>query len=221
MNTSAYGFEQNGAVESLLGQRLRAVGQGLESLGVEDFELRVEGEGYFALGIPRVPPKSKDADHPVNKVGVTSVLRKAWHNLVGRHSADARFSTPGSDVLRILFTAEGLLRLEDEGKAKRQADSPGVPNPNKLPQVLRMVGECIDQKAGRFIALEKFRDRIAFEYVIAAPNHVHEVWKLADLYEFWFDISKRRQARYGVAERALAIESETPPSEPESRVLPR
>ena len=220
MDTRAYLFEESGGVVSLLGQRLRTVGQGLESLDVEDFELRAEGDGYFALGIPRVLPKSDAADDSVNQAGVSSVLRKAWHNLIGRNSTDSKFSTPGSDVLRILFTAEGLLRLEHKGQAKRNDDSSGIPNQNKLPQVLRLVGECIDQKSGRFIAVEKRRDRISFEYVIDSNNHVHEEWKLADLYEFWFDISKRRQARYGVAERALAIESETPRSEPDSRVLP-
>lgn len=222
MDTTAYPFEENGGVVSLLGQRLRTVGQGLESLDVEDFELRVEGEGYFALGIPRVLPKSDAAGDSVHQAGVSSVLRKAWHNLIGRNSADGKFSAPGSsDVLRILFTAEGLLRLEHKGQAKRNDDSSDIPNQNKLPQVLRLVGECIDQKSGRFVAVEKRRDRISFEYVIASDNHVHEEWKLADLYEFWFDSSKRRQARYGVAERALTNESETPRSEPESRVLPR
>jgi hypothetical protein len=32
-----------------MGQTLRTVGQGLESLDVEDFDLREEDEGYFAL----------------------------------------------------------------------------------------------------------------------------------------------------------------------------
>jgi hypothetical protein len=221
MSNTAYPFEESDGVVSLLGQRLRTVGQGLESLDVEDFELRVEGDGYFALGIPRALPKSDAADNSVNQARVSSVLRKAWHNLVGRNSAGSKFSTPGSNVLRILFTAEGLVRLEHKGRAKRNDDSSGIPNPNKLPQMLRLVGECIDEKSGRFIAVEKRRDRISFEYVIDSNNHVHEEWKLADLYEFWFDISKRRQARYGVAERTLANELETPRSEPESRILPR
>src|SRR5437867_12222567 len=37
------------------GEVLRAVGQGLESLDVENFELEVEGDGYLALGTPREP----------------------------------------------------------------------------------------------------------------------------------------------------------------------
>ena len=35
------------------GEVLRAVGQGLESLNVENFELQAEGDGYFVLGTPR------------------------------------------------------------------------------------------------------------------------------------------------------------------------
>jgi hypothetical protein len=214
MNTISSPFEQSGGVTSLLGQRLRTVGQGLESLDVEDFELRAEGDGFFALGIPRVPAKTDDADDHVNRVGVNRALLKVWHNLIGRNSADGKFSKPGSDVLRILFTTDGLLRLEHEGKAKRNDDSPGIPNLYKLPQVLRLVGECIDQKSGRLVAVNKRRDRISFEYVTASYNDVREEWKLAELYEFWLDVSNRRHARYDVAERALAIEADTPRSEP-------
>lgn len=217
MNTTANQFEQNGGVASSLGERLRTVGQGLESLDVEDFELRAEGDGYFALGIPRVPAKTDDAAARVKQGSVNHMLVKAWQNLIGRNSSDSNFSKPGSDVLRILFTEEGLLRLEHKGKAKRKGDSPGIPNLIKVPQVLRLVGECIDQKSGRFLAVNKRQDRISFEYVTASNNHVREDWKLADLYESWLDVSNRRHARYDVAERALAIDAEPIRSEP---VLP-
>ena len=101
-----------------------------------------------------------------------------------------------------------MLRLEYQGKLKRNTDSAGVPNLNKVSQVLRLVGECIDEKAGRLIAVEKCRDRISFEYDTDSHNHVREEWKLADLYEFWLDVSNRRHARYDIAERALAIEAD-------------
>jgi hypothetical protein len=117
-------------------------------------------------------------------------------------------------VLRILFTAEGLLRLEHEGKAKRNSDSSGVPNLTKLGQVLRLVGECIDQKSGRLLTVNKRQDRISFEYATGSYDHVCEEWKLAELYEFWLDVSSRRHERYNVAERALAIEAEHTCSEP-------
>ena len=214
MNNTAYRFEQNGGVASSLGQRLRTVGQGLETLDVEDFELRAEGDGYFALAMPRVPAKTADANARVIQVGGNSVLQKAWHNLIGRNSTDSKFSTAGSDVLRVLFTTEGLLRLELEGNAKRSGDSPGVPNLNKLAQILRLVGESIDQKSGRLFAVNKRQDRISFEYFTELHDHVRAGWKLADLYEIWFDVSNRRHARYDVAERAMTFEAEHAGSQP-------
>ena len=213
MNNTAYRFEHNNGVASSLGQRLRTVGQGLETLDVEDFELRTEGDGYFALAIPRVPAKTADADARVNQVGGNSVLQKAWHNLIGRNSTDNKLSA-GSDVLRVLFTAEGLLRLEQEGNAKRSGDSPGVPHLKKLAPILRLVGECIDQKSGRLFAVNKRQDRISFEYVTELHDHVRAGWKLADLYEVWFDVSNRRHARYDVAVRAMTFEAEHAPSQP-------
>lgn len=208
MNTLACPSEQNDGIAFSLGERLRTIGQGLESLHVEDFELRTEGDGYFALGIPSAAVKNDDADGHISQFGVNRVLLKAWHSLIGRDAPERKFATPGSNVLRILFTAEGMLRLEHQGKLKRNSDSAGVPNLNKVSQVLRLVGECIDEKAGRLIAVEKYRDRISFEYGTASDNHVREEWKLADLYEFWLEVSNRRRARYDIAERALAIEAD-------------
>ncbi|HEX5605365.1 MAG TPA: hypothetical protein VFY96_02560, partial [Candidatus Binatia bacterium] len=50
------------------GQELRAVGQGLESLDVEDFDLTTDVEGYFALATRRVST-------PTSKTAVRKVVR--------------------------------------------------------------------------------------------------------------------------------------------------
>ena len=125
MNTLACPSEQNGGIAFSLGERLRTIGQGLESLHVEDFELRTEGDGYLALGIPSAAVKNGDADGHISQFGVNRVLLKAWHSLIGRDAPERKFATPGSNVLRILFTAEGMLRLEHQGKLKRNSDSAG------------------------------------------------------------------------------------------------
>lgn len=181
-----------------MGHELRTVGQGLESLDVEDFDLKAEGNGYFALAIPRVPPKSAHL-----RGGVKNALQSAWHNVTGRSSSDSKLTEGAPGVLRVLFTPEGLLRLEHAGKAKRRSDSAGVPNLKKLAQVLRMVGERLDTKSGRLLKVSKRGDRIAFEYATASNGCHTEEWKLSELYELWLKASKQRQEWADILERKV------------------
>ena len=129
-----------------LGQELRAVGQGLESLDVEDFDLQAEGDGYFALGIPRAQGDVADAASRPKQGSLKDTLQNAWQSFTGRIDNTGKASKTTSHVLRILFTPEGIQRLEREGKAKRSEDSAGIPNLYKLAHILRMVGVSISTR---------------------------------------------------------------------------
>jgi len=187
-----------------MGQELRTVGQGLESLEVEDFDLRGEAGGYFALGIPRAPIRSPETKRfRFHKAAALNWMRNGWQSLSGRNSVDRKLAEPGADVLRILFTPEGLLRLEAAGIAKRNPHAPGVPDPTKLGQVLRIVGEGLDAKSGRLLRIRKRRQNISFEYSTRTDDHAIEEWKISELYELWLDASKHRQARANIVEVGL------------------
>jgi hypothetical protein len=199
-------FVEESIPSTSLGQELRAVGQGLESLDIEDFDLRAEGEGYFALAVPRT---AASAPAPTS-AGLKQAFQNAWRSFTGqidKTDADTKIT---SVALRVLFTPEGILRLEREGKAKRNEDSAGVPNLSKLAQILRMVGEYVEAKSGRLLKVRKRRDRISFEYEIASNKRVTEEWNLVQLYEFWLKASDRRQERYEVVKRELTGAREAP-----------
>src|ERR1700752_4636137 len=131
MNSKSQQFTQGSRTHASVGQQLRAVGQGLESLDVGDFELQAEDNGYFALGMPREPVKVADATNGSMPNAVRNTLQNAWHSLISRGSADRKAGNSTSHVLRILFTPEGILKLEREGIAKRSETSAGIPNLNK------------------------------------------------------------------------------------------
>jgi hypothetical protein len=192
-------FKANNLAEKIrtsvsMRQELRTIGQALESLDVEDFDLKAEGEGYFALATA----KTGEA-----RAGVKNALKSAWRNVTGRDSSDSKLTENAPGVLRVLFTPEGLLRLEHAGKAKRRSDSAGVPNLKKLAQVLRMVGERLDTKSGRLLKVSKRGDRIAFEYATASNGCHTEEWKLSELYVLWLKASKQRQEWIDILERKL------------------
>jgi hypothetical protein len=210
MNSKANEAQNNETAVSL-GQQLRAVGQGLESLDVEDFDLQAEGAGYFALGMAHAQAKTADAASSPQS-GLKDKLQNAWYSLTSRvDNADQAAKAP-SNVLRILFTPEGILRLECEGISKRSDDSVGIPNLKKLAQILRMVGEYLDTKSGRLLKASKRQDRISFEYETASGQPIKEEWKLSQLYDSWVKVSSQREQRYDMVERELGSEQEIPGS---------
>jgi hypothetical protein len=194
----------NIATSMTIGQELRTVGQGLESLDVEDFDLRCEGDGYFALGIRNDQAQNSKVPR-FDKVVAGKIIQSLWQNLIGENSSDRKLSDPGADVLRILFTPEGLLRLEAAGITKRNPHAQGIPDSRKLGQILRIVGEGIDAKSGRLIRIRRRRQRISFEYATHAEAHTIEEWKLSELAELWLDASKQRHEIANIAEGSPSV----------------
>jgi hypothetical protein len=174
------------------GQELRAVGQGLDSLDVEDFDLTADVEGYFALAMRRVSTRTP-------KTAVRKVLRIAWQKVSGHN----RQIDAGPDVLRVVFTPEGILRLQRMGRQRRKPQSIGLPDLTRLAQILRIVGERLDELSGRLVKLSKRGEKITIEYSSAANRRRTEDWKLSELAELWLDLCQRRRERSDALEREL------------------
>jgi len=174
------------------GQELRAVGQGLESLDVEDFDLTADVEGYFALATRRVPART-------TKAAVRKVVRIAWHKFSGHN----REIDAGPDVLRVVFTPDGIFRLEHTGRQRRKPQLGGLPDLTGLAQILRIVGERLDELSGRLIKVSKRGDKITIEYSSAANRLRTEEWKLSELAELWLNFCQRRRERSDAIEREL------------------
>jgi hypothetical protein len=183
MNTQTNQPRRNVRTSMSIGQELRTVGQGLESLNVEDFDLRSEADGYFALAIPRIQSGGPETMRSV---------RSTWWSLARRGSTDQLLSEAGPNVLRVLFTPEGILRLEAAGIARRNTRSSGAPDVTKLAPILRMIGERLDDKAARLLKVSKRGSWISFEYASGADERLSEEWKLSELPGLWRDTFKQR-----------------------------
>ncbi|GEM_PF-2794484 len=179
----------NAATSMSMAQELRTVGQGLESLGVVDFDLQSEGGGYFALGI------AGDSAIPESgRAGAMARIKNTWRRFFAAASADRRLSEMGADVLRVLFTPEGLLRLEAAGMAKRNSGPCGVPSFARLAQALRMLGEYLDGQSASLLKVSKRGGRLLFEYKTANDARAREQWKLAKLYGRRLEPARQRRA---------------------------
>jgi len=198
MNFQTSRSQYSAATSMSIAQELRTVGQGLESLGVADFDLEGQSGGYFALGLPDLSAP------PERKVNLKQLAKKLRWSFTGEHRSDRKLAEVGPEVLRILFTPEGILRLEAAGIAKRNAVSAGVPNFAKLAQALRMIGEYLDAKSARLLQVRKRGGRISFEYATAGEQRASEQWKLAKLYNRWLETSKQRRETASRPQRSLA-----------------
>jgi hypothetical protein len=122
------------------------------------------------------------------------MLRTSWQSLTGQTSSTRKLLEAGPGVLRILFTTEGILKLEAAGIARRNPNSTGVPDFTKLAQPLRMVGEHLDAESAHLLKVSKRGDRIAFAYATAAIDHRMEEWKLSQLHGRWLETYQQRHS---------------------------
>lgn len=192
----------NRATSMSVGQELRAVGQRLEALAMGDFDLQRDGAGYLALGISPNRVNVFKTEHWVAG-RMWNALESTWQNLTGRSALDQKSSEPVPGVLRILFTPEGLMRLEAAGIVKRDPRSTGIPDPTRLGQILRMVGEGIDSKSGRLLKVSKRRNWIYFECSTDSDAYFAEEWKISELMEHWLEGFRKRESRADIVEREL------------------
>ena len=184
-----------------IGQELRIVGQGLESLDVEDFDLQGEGLGYFALAVPR-----RHARSTVNTADIRNKMRATWQSLTGQRYSIRKFLDVGPGVLRIQFTTEGMLKLEAAGITRRNPNSTGVPDFTKLAQPLRMVGEHLDANSAHLLNISKRGDRIAFAYATGPTEKRMEEWKLSHLFEMWMGAYQQRHSQVARSQAKLELE---------------
>ena len=184
-----------------IGQELRIVGQGLESLDVEDFDLQGEGLGYFALAVPR-----RHARSAVNTADIRNKMRATWQSLTGQRYSIRKFLDVGPGVLRIQFTTEGMLKLEAAGITRRNPNSTGVPDFTKLAQPLRMVGEHLDANSAHLLNVSKRGDRIAFAYATGPTDKRMEEWKVSHLFEMWMGAYQQRHSQIARSQAKLELE---------------
>jgi hypothetical protein len=93
---------------------LRAVGYDLEALGVEGFDLCLEGLNYV------VQIESQKSKKPEIKDKARRALRRLLH------------TAPTAPTGLLVYTPEDIKRLEHEGQQRRQAGN--NPDPHSLPQ---------------------------------------------------------------------------------------
>lgn len=171
---------------------LRAIGQGLESLSLESFDLEVAEDTFSFRGIPR---QKKSEKSPVTKLKAfkKAFLEICYSSRTPAPTETSDISFPGSSrLLRLQFTQADIDKLERDGQALR-SDWERSPLSHSLPQVLRTVGWYVDQKKGQIHKVSKAADTVSVSYTGLLGTQKFEILTLVQIYDMWVHLYKQRK----------------------------
>lgn len=164
---------------------LRAVGQMLEALRIDSFNLRVEGGDFHVRD--RIPRQNRN-------IYVRYGLAGVWISMSLRDPQFER-SFQSTGVLRFRITPEDVALLEEKGLQRRQHNHQ-VPEIGAPSQILRAVGGFIDHKRGRLLAVSKNDQDVYFEFELPSGEAVMERFTVSSLYDYWVKMYLRRADRH-------------------------
>jgi hypothetical protein len=171
---------------------LRAIGQGLEQLSVEAFDLEVANDTFLIQGAATQKESGK-----LNAANL-STFKKAFLEICHISKKPATSETPAGKAgasarsLRLEFTENDIDTLERDGQALR-SDWNGSPLAHSLPQLLRTVGWYVDHQKGRLHRISKNGDTLTISYLGSIGTRKVETFTLLQLYDMWVHLYKRRK----------------------------
>lgn len=183
---------------------LRAIGQGLEALSIEAFDLKVANDTFLIRGAAM-------QKEPANAAKLSS-FKKAFLEICHISKKPATSETPAgkapasSRSLHLQFTQNDIDKLERDGQALR-SDWNASPLAHSLPQLLRTVGWYVDHKKGRLHKLSKNGDSLTVSYLGAISIAKIETFTLLQLYDMWVHLYKRRKGYIQIGREIFSHEN--------------
>ena len=162
-------------------QVLRAIGQALETLKLQNFEIEPAGEEFSVRGTV-APGGDAIGDGQINR----SQLRSIWGELPNHRRAEdgqARIDGLGTTV-ELHYTIKDVERLDYEGQMRRM-DANRVVEAGSLSQILRCIGAYLNQKRARLLKIARDGEAVLLEYETSLGSQLKESFALSDLYDMW------------------------------------
>jgi hypothetical protein len=155
-------------------QSLRVVGQDLEALGVDSFELAKWGDDYIVWPKRTEVPRKLSADK--------GFLSKVRQKILGHDDSDKEIPT------RLYFTPAEIAWADTQRRAERKIDSPS--DRRDLSFVLRVLGDYLDRKnAGQF-SISWSKNSLVISY-----DQKQESFTSENLYDLGIRMYLRRSTR--------------------------
>jgi hypothetical protein len=171
-------------------QPLRAIGQALEVLNIQNFEMEPVGDDFFVSG--QMPVDL------LNNPSNAEKLRTIWGTLSstgdGLDEKDGRRDLAMLSRIELFYTALDVERLEKEGRSRRGNSSQTV-DAASLSQVLRCIGAYLNQKRARLCKIMRQIDCLIIEYETSLGSRIKETLTVKDLYDLWVRMYMQRSER--------------------------
>ena len=159
---------------------LRAIGQGIEKLGVESFDLEMsDNHGFVVSGTYR-EEKSPCAPKPTLKKSFLSLIINAAKNTCKQKTGSTLFH-----FSKIRFTRNNIELLDQAGKASRTSWDGNPLNPLGISHVLRMAGAYLDSKGSLFLRLSWRHDKLTVWHFNGTGGEAKEMFTPQNLYDQW------------------------------------
>ncbi|HEU4343292.1 MAG TPA: hypothetical protein VFU31_17215 [Candidatus Binatia bacterium] len=170
---------------------LRAIGQALATLKVENFSMEPEGECFLVRG--HAPLATRAAESSFEE----KTIHHIWGLLPGQRMSETGLVQSNRRAMRRLdlrYSPKDIVRLEQKGRAQRNP-AHGIPDRANLAQLLRTLGEYLNQKRARLLRLSRHEQFVTVEFETAAGERRAERLPVAGLHDLWIEMCLKRAGR--------------------------
>ncbi len=174
-------------------QPLRAIGQALEILKMESFQLEPDGNDIIVRGKVAVRTGGAEVERGESRNLRFSLERGADH---GASEAELE-ATPAPAIvnqLDLCYTLKDVNRLEHKGQARR-GEARTVAAAPSLSQLLRTIGAYLDEKPARLVKILKDGESVTVVYETISGVKFEEKLAEADVRDSAAQMSMNRGKR--------------------------
>ena len=174
-------------------QPLRAIGQALEVLNIQAFEMEAADDKFFVRGtVGDVNTNRSKQKYRESKI------RAVWGALTesayADHQEDSRSGKAGRRSIDLYYTLLDVERLEGAGRARR-GNSEAMADATSLSQILRCVGGYLSKKSASLIKVTRETQLVTVEYETSLGSRMKETFSAQDLYDLWVGMYLQRVER--------------------------
>jgi len=171
---------------------LRAIGQGLEALCVEEFDL-VAGNYHYLVEGRCKQIKSEEAAKKSNP------LKEAFLFFTRNSKTHSSTRTPVKKLLSsfqftgLRITGKDIVRFERQGKAQ-STNRAGTLDPQSISQAMRLAGAYLDHKKSRLLRISWRNQTLTLWHRNGFGVESKETFTPTNLYDLWVHQYKQRKA---------------------------
>ena len=172
-------------------QPLRAIGQALELLKMESFELEPDGDDFVVRGEVTARGGGSDVESAESRN-----LRFSWEGERNLGAPDAEpVATPAIvNQLDLCYTLKDVDRLEQKGQARR-GEAPAAAETPGLSHLLRTIGAYLEEKPARLVRIAKHAGSVTVVYETLSAIRFEEKLDRATLRDWETQMFIKRLSR--------------------------